>query len=178
MEGNDGYRLERGILVPKQLLRLEGRYSGKIVRAGKVIDEFEADNLIVNQGLDHILGVEFTGVSQISSWYLAPFTGNYVPVATDTAASIPGNATEATAYSAVTRVPFAGVESGQQATNSASPAVFVFTSILTIYGAFLSSASTKSSTSGILFSAAQFSTPKSVGVGDQLLLTYTAAAAG
>jgi hypothetical protein len=154
-----------------------GLFRGKIIRDGRVIDEFEDHNLVVNQGLDHILGVEFTGVTQITSWYLAPFTGNYTPVATDTASTIVSNATECTAYTSTTRVAYTGVEGSQACTNSASPATFTFNASATIYGAFLTSASTKSSTSGTLFAAAQFATAKSVASGDQLILSYAFSAA-
>jgi len=158
-------------------IRLGGVFHGQLIRDGKVIDEWETHNLVVNQGLDSILGVYFTGVTPITSWYLAPFTGNYTPVATDTASTIVSNATECTAYTSTTRVAYSGVEGSQQCTNSASPAVFTFNASATIYGAFLTSASTKSSTSGTLFAAAQFSTAKSVASNDQLSLTYTFSAA-
>ena len=114
----------------------------------------------------------FTGVSQITNWYLGLFSGNYTPVATDTAATISANSTEFTGYTSTTRVPYVGVEGSQEVTNSASTANFTFNTGATIYGAFLASASTKNSTSGTLFSAAQFNAPKSVVSADQLLLTY------
>jgi hypothetical protein len=63
--------------------------------------------------------------------------------------------------------------SAQSTTNSASRASFVFNATKTIYGAFLVSASAKSATTGTLFSAARFSTSKSVESSDELLLTYT-----
>lgn len=166
-----------GLLTPMHRLLGTGTYHGLIVRNGKVIDEFECKNLVVNQGLDHILSVEFSGAAQVTAWYLAPFTGNYTPVATDTAGSISSNSTESVAYTSTTRVPYVNVEANQQVTNAASTANFTFTSSANIYGAFLVSAPTKNSTSGILFSAAQFTAPKNVSSGDQLLLTYQFAAA-
>lgn len=165
-----------GLQVPgrdfDQRIRVGGTFRGKLVRAGEVIDEFETHNLVCNQGLDHILGVEFTGVAQITSWFLGVFEGNYTPVATDTAASITANSTESTAYSQATRVPYTGVESAQGVTNAAAPATFTFNATKTIYGAFLASASAKSATSGTLFAAAAFSAAKNVVSGDQLVLTY------
>jgi hypothetical protein len=158
--------------IQESIANLGGKFHGVHIRDGKILDEWEDHNLVVNQGLDHILGVEFTGVSQITSWYMAPFSNNYTPVATDTAASIVANAGENTAYTSTTRVAYVGVEGSQQVTNTASVATFTFNAAATIYGAFLTSASSKSSTSGILFSAAQFSTSKSVQSGDQILLTY------
>lgn len=166
-------KLPSGLVVPEHRLFVRGKYHGLILRAGKVIDEFEADNLVVNQGIDYLLSSGLTGAAQVTAWFLAPFTGNYVPVASDTAASIGTNSTECTTYTSSTRPQWAGVESTQQATNGASAANFTFNAAATVYGAFLISSSTKLSTSGQLLSAAQFATPKSVSSGDQLLLTYT-----
>jgi hypothetical protein len=166
-------RRPSGILAPIGNLGCLGIWHGQIVRDGKIIDEWEDKNIIVNEGLDHILGVEFTSVTQITTWYMAPFEGNYTPVATDTAAVITANSTETTAYTASTRQTYVGVEASQSVTNSASPASFTFNATKTIYGAFLVSASAKSATSGKLFAAAAFSASKSVVNNDILLLTYT-----
>jgi hypothetical protein len=180
--GGDFVSGSGGLLVPRRSLILAekhhrigmgGFFKVVHVREGQVIDEEEIHNIVVNQGLDHILGVEFTGVSQISTWYLAPFEGNYTPVATDTAASIVANATENTTYTASTRQTWVGAEASQIATNSASVATFTFNATKTIYGAFLISSGSKSSVSGILFAAAQFASPKPVVNTDQLLLTYS-----
>jgi hypothetical protein len=60
-------------------------------------------------------------------------------------------------------------------TNSASPATFNINGTTTVGGAFLTSGSAKSGTSGTLFSAADFSAPgdRSVVSGDILSVTYT-----
>ena len=167
------YVEQNGVLVPeKPRLILGGTYHGIQIRDGKVIDEWEEHNLIVNQGLDHILSTEFCGTTQIQSWYLAPFDNNYVPVATDTAASISANAGEITGYSGSGRLAFTPTESAQQATNAASPATFTFTAPFNIYGMFLISSQAYNSTAGVLFAAAQFATPKPVAIADQLVITY------
>lgn len=163
-----------GIYVPSSKLVVGGVFRGKIIRAGEVIEEFEDHNLVTNEGLDYILAVMFNGTSATTTWYLAPFEGNYTPVATDTAATFPASATECTAYSQSTRVAYvAAAAASQNVTNSASPATFTFNATKMIYGASLNSVSTKSSTSGKLFAAARFSAAKSVSNSDQLLLTYS-----
>jgi hypothetical protein len=102
------------------------------------------------------------------------FEGNYTPVATVTAATITSASTECTAYDETTRQAYnEAAASSQSTTNSANKATFTFNATKTIYGAFLASASAKSATTGTLFSAAAFSSSKSVISGDQLLLTYT-----
>jgi hypothetical protein len=164
----------RGILVPKQAVQVKGHYSGQIIREGKIIDEFEVDNLVVNEGLNHILGVEFNALTPVTSWYLGVYEGNHTPVATDTAAGIAAAATESTAYASSTRPQWVQASpSGQAISNSASRASFVFNATKTIYGAFLISSSTKSGTAGVLFSCALFNAAKNVVNLDELLLTYT-----
>lgn len=167
-----------GLRMPKIGLIAAGRYHGTIIRGGRVIDEWEDDNLVVNEGLNSVLSVYFNGGTQITTWYCGIFEGNYTPVATVTAATITSASTECTAYAAATRPEWVeAAPSSQSITNSASRASFVFNATKTIYGAFLVSTSTKSGTSGTLFSAARFSTAKSVVADDELLLTYTFTAA-
>lgn len=162
-----------GVLVPSPII-VKGVYHGKIVRDGVVIDEFESPNLVTNEGLNHLLSIELAAGTQITSWYLAPYEGNYTPVASVTAATITAASTECTAYTQSTRQAWtAGSVSSQAVSNSASPATFTFNATKTIYGAFLISNSTKSATSGTLFSASLFGSAKSVTSGDQLILTYS-----
>lgn len=171
----DGYSVTKGgVLMPSQDLRIGGKFQGQIIRAGQVIEEFEDHNLVVNEGLNSLLNVMFNGATQITTWYLGVFEGNYTPVASVTAATITSASTESTAYASATRPEYVeAAASSQSITNSASRASFVFNATKTIYGAFLVSNPTKSATSGTLFSAARFGTAKAVESGDELLLTYT-----
>ena len=164
---------DAGFLKPNGIAAA-GRYHGQIIRAGRVIDEWEEPNLVVNEGLNALLDIMFHGSTQITTWYMGVFEGNYTPVATVTAATIASASTECTAYASATRPEYVeAAASSQSITNSANRASFVFNATKTIYGAFLVSTSTKSGTSGTLFSAARFSTSKSVENLDELLLTYT-----
>lgn len=163
-----------GVLMPASKLQVGGKFLGQIIRQGQVIDEFEDSNLVVNEGLNSLLNVYFGGSTQIATWYLGIFEGNYTPVATVTAATITAASTECIAYASATRPEYQeAAASGQSITNSANRASFVFNATKTVYGAFLVSNSTKSGTTGTLFSAARFSTAKAVESGDELLLTYT-----
>ena len=162
------------LLMPQDGIIAAGRYHGQHIRNGRVIDEWEDHNLVVNEGLNALLNIMFNGSTQITTWYMGVFEGNYTPVATVTAATITSASTECTAYAAATRPEYVeATASAQSITNSASRASFVFNATKTIYGAFLISNSTKSGTSGTLFSAAQFGSSKSVVSTDELLLTYT-----
>ena len=174
-----GYELNAaGLIVPSHKILGHGHYRGEIVRAGETIDTFEFDNLVVNQGLNYLLGAALAAQTVVTSWYIGLFSGNYTVLAADTAATIAANATEVSAYTAAARqlwVP--AVPASQSATNSASQATFTFNAGVTIYGAFLLSSATISGASGTLFSGAQFGAAKAVVAGDQLLLTYTYTAA-
>ena len=170
----DYVQTDGGVLMPQGDLHVGGIWHGQIVRDGKVIDEWEDKNLVVNEGLNAVLNIMFHGDTQITTWYIAPFEGNYTPVATVTAATITAASTECTAYDEATRQSYdEAAASSQSITNSASRATFTFNATKTIYGAFLVSASAKSATTGTLMSAARFSSSKSVVDNDQLLLTYT-----
>lgn len=163
-----------GILMPSQGIKVGGVYHGQIIRAGEVIEEFEDENLVVNEGLNALLGIMFNGVTQIGTWYLGIFEGNYTPAATLTAATVTSASTECTAYTSATRPEYVEAAAASQSiTNSANRASFVFNATKSVYGAFLVSTSTKSGTSGTLFSAARFASAKAVESGDELLLTYT-----
>ena len=162
-----------GLLVPASVA-VGGRFIGQIRRAGKIIDKFECPNLVVNEGLNSLLNIMFNGSSQVTTWYLGIFEGNYTPVGTLTAATVTAAATECTAYASATRPEYVEVAStAQSITNAASRASFVMNATKTVYGAFLGSSSAKSGTGGTLFSATRFSTAKALESADELLLTYT-----
>ena len=171
-------RSSSGVLLPDRKILVGGMFHGQIVRQGEVIDEWEDHNLVTNEGLNALLDIMLHGGTQISTWYLGLFEGNYTPVATVTAATITAASTECTAYDESTRVAYDEAAAySQSITNAASRATFTFNATKTVYGAFLVSNSTKSGTTGTLLSAARFSASKAVVDDDQLLLTYTFSAA-
>lgn len=165
---------EEGLLVPKSRVLFGGIFSGEIIRAGKVIDKFEDHNLVVNEGLNHILSAIFNAVTPLTSWYLGVYEGNYTPVASVTAATLPAAATECTAYAAATRPQFiASTVASQNTNNTASRASFVFNATKSLYGTFLTSDSAKNGVAGKLMSATRFATVKNVESADELLLSYS-----
>lgn len=179
MDGKNYEMSDGGVLLPKpQKLIVGGIFTGQIRRKGVIIDEFEAPNLVTNEGLNALLDIMLHNGTQVATWYLGLFEGNYTPVATVTAATITAASTECTAYDEATRVEFEeAAASAQSITNSANRATFTFNATKTIYGAFLVSVSTKSATTGVLFSATRFAASKAVVDDDELLLTYTFSAA-
>lgn len=145
----------------------------------------DSKNLVVNAGLAYMAGTALTSVTQITSWYIGLYGAgaSNTPAAGDTMSSHAGW-TEVVAYSNATRVAatFATATTANPsvATNSASPAVFNINGTTTVGGAFLTSGSAKSGTTGTLFSAADFGSPgdRSVTNGDTLSVTYTFSLAG
>lgn len=155
-------------------LRVGGRFQIEHIRDGEVIDVEDVSNLVVNEGLDHLLNTVFAGGTPVGTWYLGLFEANYTPIATVTGATISATATESTAYDEAARQTYnEAAASAQSITNSANKATFTMNATKTIYGAFLISNATKGATSGVLFSAARFASAKQVVDDDQLLLTYT-----
>jgi len=147
--------------------------------------EDEAPNLVVNVGLQDMNAKYFTGSAYTAAWYIglygAAATNN--PAAGDTMSSHAGW-TEVVAYSQATRPACTfgtpTTANPSVATNSASPATFSINATTTVGGAFLTSNSTKSGTTGTLYSAADFSSPgdRAVTNGDTLSVTYTLSLAG
>lgn len=140
-------------------------------------------NLVVNQGLQDMNSKYFSGSGYTAAWYIGLVTGpgsGTTFSAGDTLASHgstgSGGWTENAAYSGNRKAATFGTATTADPSvisNSASPAVFTMTSnAQTIAGAFLCSVA--SGTSGILFSAGDFTGgDKIVDSGDTLTVTYT-----
>jgi hypothetical protein len=147
--------------------------------------EDEAPNLVVNEGLQDMNAKYFTGTTYTAAWYLGLYGSGATnsPAAGNTMASH-GTWTEVTAYSQATRPACTfgtpTTANPSVATNSASPASFSINGTTTVGGAFLTSNNTKGGTTGILYSAADFSAPgdRAVVSGDTLSVTYTLSLAG
>lgn len=142
--------------------------------------EDSSHNLVVNVGLQDMNAKYFTGSSYTAAWYLGLYGAgaSNTPAASDTMSSHAGW-TEVTDYSQATRPACSfgtpTTADPSVATNSVSPATFSINATTTVGGAFLTSNSTKGGTTGILFSAADFSSPgdRAVVSGDTLSVTYT-----
>jgi hypothetical protein len=147
--------------------------------------EARCPNLVVNVGLQDMNAQYFKGSAYTAAWYIGLYgaAASNNPAAGDTMSSHAGW-TEIVPYSNATR-PAATFGTATTAnpsvqTNSASPASFSINATATVGGAFLTSNSTKSGTTGILFSASDFTAPgdRSVASGDTLNVTYTFSLAG
>jgi hypothetical protein len=147
---------------------------------GKLKWSADSKNLVVNAGLAYMAGTALTSVTQITTWYIGLYGAgaSNTPAAGDTMSSHAGW-TEVVPYSNATRVAAtfvtATTANPSVVTNAASPATFNINATSTVGGAFLTSGSAKSGTTGTLFSAADFAAPgdRAVVSGDVISVTYT-----
>ena len=171
---------------PEESAMALGRFDFECIGAdGKVKWSGSVPNLVVNEGLAYMAGSALTSVSAITAWYVGIYGAgaSNAPAAADTMSSHAGW-TEVVPYSNATRIACtfvtATTANPSVATNSASPASFSINATSTVGGAFLTSGSAKSGTTGTLFSAADFSSPgdRAVTSGDTLNVTYTMSLVG
>jgi len=134
-------------------------------------------NIFTNEGLDHILNVEFHATTQITTWYCVMSETNTSPAAGMTYA-VP-SFTETTAYDEATRPAYnEAASSSQSITNSANKAAFTMNATKTLYGAALvgggTAATTKGDTAGggTLDCYALFAASRGVQDDDVVNLTY------
>jgi len=153
------------------LIKLKGKYHFVCRdKNGNVKWEDDAENTIVTEGKNHILGDVFHQVSQITIWYIGLKNAGSA-AAGDTLASHAGW-TENANYTGTRKEWTEGAASSGSITNSAAVDFAINADFQTIAGAFLCSAT--SGTTGTLMSVADFSGgSKSVDNGDTLSITYT-----
>ena len=161
----------------KEQTKIGGIFTYSHIRDGKIIDQWEQPNIVVDEGLNYMLDAALSGGSVLTAWYVGLFKNNYTPISTNVMATFPGAgvANEADAELTNTTRPIwtdAGA-SAKVITNTASPAVITFASDIPIYGAFLSSSSVQSGTSGVLLAASKFSAVRNMLTADQLSIVYS-----
>jgi hypothetical protein len=134
-------------------------------------------NLVVDVGLNDILDKYFKGATYTAAHFVGLTSGTPTIAAGDTMSSHAGW-TDQVPYSNATRPSFTpGTVASKSVDNSASKAVFNCNATGTVGGAFLTTNSTKSGTTGTLVSAGAFTGGnKTVANGDTLnvQVTYTA----
>jgi len=128
-----------------------------------------AKNTVVEEGINHILDVQFHAESQETTWYIGlKETGSEADG--DTLASHGGWA-EFEDYSGFRQEFVEAAASSKSITNTASPATFNITGSGTIDGCMV--ASVLSGSAGILFSATDFGSPRTVANTDIINVTWT-----
>ena len=155
------------------------RIDGKLQQIGY----WEDGNIVTNEGINHHLGVEFSGEDQITDWYICVFEDDYDPLITDTYAA-PGY-TECEALQELSRpIWLEGGAASKQISNVSNKASFTFSLGKTIYGYSLVGGGNDPSVigdtagGGVLFCASKFSGgSQAVIAGDVIKVTVTVTAA-
>lgn len=133
------------------------------------------ENLVVTVGKNDMLDKYFAGSGYTAAWYMGLVDGGSAPSynAADTLASHAGW-TESTAYSGTNRITVAwnAAASGSKASTATS---FTMSGTATIAGALMCQTQVRATTTGILYSAGNFTGGnRSVVLNDVLQVTYTA----
>lgn len=144
-------------------------------RDGKLKWTEEARNLVVNVGLNDLLDKRFKASSYTSADYVGLIdNASFSAIAAGDTMGSHSGWLESAAYSDSTRKALTlGSVSGGSVDNSASKAAFSINGSATIKGAFITTVSTKSGTTGILYGAAAFGSTRAVESGDTLNVTCT-----
>ncbi len=141
---------------------------------GKLLGIYKAPNAVVTEGVNHMMEAEFRGGAQVTTWYigLVDNSGWTTWSAAHTGTSHAGW-TEAVPYSNSTRPAWTPGAAAARSITNASTIDFTCNGAATLKGIFINSVSTKSSSSGTLWSEAAFSSPVTVANADTLKVTYT-----
>lgn len=178
--GKYGINANGDIKVDNSTLTVGGVHGNAIILpSGELYDPQRARNRVVKEGRIRMANSAMAGTAAISAWYLAPFAGNVTPDDDWTAATFKDDATEFTAYTPTSRPPWTVVAASTSAflTNepalAASTITFTTGGPYTLYGSGLLSVATKEATTGVLFSAARYPSPRTgMNAGDKLGLWY------
>lgn len=135
-------------------------------------------NIVTTQGFNDLLDKYFKGSTYTAAWYvgLIDNAGFSALAAGDTAAEINGSNgwDEMSEYDEATRPALTlGTPASASVDNSASKAVFTISATKTANGIFVVSTNTIDGTSGILYGAASFGSPRAVVDDDVLNVTVT-----
>ncbi len=177
---NGKYELndDNELYLPSQKLLVGGRFGSEVRnRFGDIIAAYEeGPNIIVDEGLNHILNVLANGATQVDPWYVGIHKANVAVVAGTTGATVSSATTEIVGSDVSETVRETYVEAAstaQSLTNSASKASYTSAVTMTIYGAWLISTSAFGDTAGTLLAGSLFGSSRALVATDELLVTYT-----
>lgn len=146
----------------------------KALRDGLTLFEEEVVNTVMTGGKNDLLDKYFAGSAYTAAWYMGLInnSGFSAIAAGDTMSSHAGWS-ETASYDESTReaITFASASSGSKA--SSADCQFTISATVTVNGVFITSNSTKSGTTGILYSAASFSAARSLVDNDVLQVGVT-----
>ena len=166
-----------GVYFPTDGVTMNGEYFSR-VNHGKW--EKEGDNLVVKEGLIHILNVALGTTAKPAGYFLALFSGNTAPDNTWTAASFAAVSNEVVSqtegYTGATRPAWTPTNASANASidnfTSAAKMTMATSGTLTVTGAALLTSSQRGGTTGVLVSASKFAVPRTFQSGDLYELGY------
>ncbi len=136
-------------------------------RFGEVVSRERVCNRVPKAALDFLIMAPFGDHAQIPNIYCGLFTKNYIPSDASSAADLPIAMGEFTQYAEATRPIWSRVYNNAGTySNDASPAEFVPTQDVGVYGSFLVTASDKGGNSGLMLSVARFSSVEQLRAGN------------
>jgi hypothetical protein len=153
-------------------------------REGRILYDAwcEKPNIFTTEGMAFLLNVIFHDISKAASniWFVGIFKNNVTPAAGNTAAVCLGAAgtygecQDADYDSPATNKPaYTAVDTATAViTNAAAKAEFTIAGSITVYGAFLSTATAKTATTGTLMCGKKFDSSRAVVDNDVLAVTY------
>jgi hypothetical protein len=158
-------------------LKLSGRFDVDHIRNGKLIGTTYGYNKVTVDGRNHMLGVTLKGTpSPSTTWYVGIFSGNYTVLGTESSSVLTSTFSQVTSsdLSNSVRPTFTmGSVSSGSVNNTSNKAAFTFTDSVTVYGAFIINDNDLAGVTGVLLSAANFTTSRSVIADDVLNVGYT-----
>ena len=167
-----------GLLVATPKVHIGGVYD--IIcrnRDGSIAWQEIFHNGVTNVFLNHMLGATLDAEAQITTWYLGLVdNASFSAFAAGDTMSSHAGWIEMVAYSESVRQTWNPTVASQSAAN-ASRAVFTANATKTVKGAFLTSSSTKSGTTGTLGPTGAFPSTHDVVNGQTLEIIYTISAA-
>ncbi|WP_202758272.1 hypothetical protein [Delftia acidovorans] len=165
-----------GVYLPRLGVLATGEYFGR-VNSGAW--QKEGDNMIVTEGLAHMLNVALGTTAKPAGYYLAIFAGNTAPAANWTAASFAAVASEIVSmtegHTAPTRPVWTPANTATGSIdNMASVATLTIATAgqLNVTGAALLTSNQRGGTTGALVSASLYAAPRTFQNGDTYELGY------
>ncbi len=166
---------EQGIYFPKQGILAQGEYFDRI-NGG----EWQTThNLVVNEGLAHLLNVAMGTTAKPAGYYLALFSGATAPAANWTAANFSSVAAEIVSmgegYTSATRPQWTPQNTSTNSIdnfNAVAKVTIATSSQLTVTGAAMLTNSIKGGTTGTLISASKYTAARVFQDGDEYEIGY------
>ena len=165
-----------GVYFPADGVTMNGEYFSRVNGANW---EKEGDNLVVKEGLIHILNVALGTLAKPAGYFLALFSGNTAPDNTWTAASFAAVSSEVVSqtegYTGATRpawTPATATTGSIDNLASAAQMTIATSGTLNVTGAALLTSSQRGGTTGVLVSASAFAAPRVFQAGDLYELGY------